>query len=311
MPYQFINGVNYLSKSYTTDDISKLLQVSKLTVYDIIKRGELPAYRVGRQMRIDSLDFERYKSRGKQISQANIPQDQQMLSPVVISGQDNSLDILARALEKRMVNRRPLRSYAGSLDSLIAMYNGEADIVSVHLLDGDTGEYNIPYVRKILVSSQFIVFRFIERVAGLYVAKGNPKNIKTWTDLANSSIVLTNREKGAGARVLLDEQLRMNGINKMDINGYNDEKTSHLAVASAISDDRADVGVGIEQVATIANIDFLPMVTERYDLVMIKTYENMELLREVQTILRSDKLQQELKTLGYNVENMGEVIWEE
>lgn len=300
-----------MAKSYTTDDIARLLQVSKLTVYDIIKRGDLPAYRVGRQMRIDALDFERYKSRGKEIKQVAPPKDQSMSPPIVISGQDNSLDILARALEQRMADRRPLRSYAGSLDSLIAMYNGESDIVSVHLLDGDTGEYNIPYIRKLLVSSHFIVLSFIKRVAGLYVAKGNPKNIKTWTDLTNPSVVLTNREKGAGARVLLDEQLRVNKINKTEISGYTDEQTSHLAVASAIADGRADVGVGIEQVAKVANIDFVPMVDENYDLVMLKTPENMDLIREVKAILRSEKVQQELDTLGYNVENMGKVIWDE
>lgn len=303
--------MNFLAQSYTTDDIARLLQVSKLTVYDLIKKGNLPAYRVGRQMRIDALDFERYKSRGKEVKHVTQSDSDSLSRPIVISGQDSSLDILAKALEKKSVKKRPLRSYASSMDGLIALYNGEADIVSVHLLDGDTGEYNIPYIRKLLVSNSFMVISFIKRSAGLYVAKGNPKNIQTWSDLTMSSVVLTNREKGAGARVLLDEQLRVNNIKNTEITGYADEETSHLAIASAIANERADVGIGIEQVTKLVNIDFVPMVTESYDLVVLKTPENIDLISDVRAILTSESFQQELNTLGYHVEQMGEILWEE
>src|SRR5690625_1106948 len=131
-------------------------------------------------MRVDAQDLERYKSRGREVKPQGIEAETKtktLSSQVVISGQDSSLDILARALEKKSSDYIPLRSYVGSLDSLIAMYKGKADIVSTHLLDGDTGEYNVPYIRKILVSKSFLVMKFITRKAGFYVAKGNPKNI--------------------------------------------------------------------------------------------------------------------------------------
>lgn len=99
---------------------------------------------------------------------------------VVITGQDMSLDILATHLERTLPSTRPLRSYAGSLDSLIAMYQGESDIVSTHLLDGDSGEYNLPYIRKLLVGFSYIVVHLLTRSAGFYVQKGNPLGIRSW-----------------------------------------------------------------------------------------------------------------------------------
>ncbi|MUV37600.1 uncharacterized protein JNUCC1_01406 [Lentibacillus sp. JNUCC-1] len=302
--------------SYTTEEIAQLLKVSKLTVYDLIKKGELSAYRVGRQMRIDAADLEVYKHRGREKSEVpsfqNKAQSASTLrGQIVISGQDSSLDVLAKELEQNLENTRPLRSYVGSLDNLMNMYNGEADLVSVHLFDGDTGNYNVPYVRKLFVSKSFLIVKFIERTAGLYVAKGNPKNIQTWTDFATKGIKMVNRESGAGARVLLDEQLRLNGVDRYSVVGYGDEVLSHQDVASMVASGKADVGVGIEHAALAAEVDFLPMVQEQYDLVMLKTPETQPLVAHVKTILSDTDFQNKLKALGYEVSHMGEVLWEQ
>lgn len=299
-----------MSQSYTVDDISKLLKVSKLTVYDLIKKGDIPAYRVGRQMRVDVLDFERYKLSGKReivAEEGSKPSSR----PIVITGQDESLDILARTLGGKVFENRPLRSYVGSLDGLIAMYQGDVDIVSTHLFDGDTKTYNIPYIRKLLVSKSFIVLKFIQRKAGLYVAKGNPQNINDWKDLKETSITMVNREAGSGARALLDEQLRIHHIRKDEVTGYENEAISHLAVASAVASGRADVGIGIKRVAQMTEIDFVPLITESYDLVILKTEENNRLIADVQAILKDNRFKEELESLNYTFDGIGEVIWEQ
>lgn len=303
-------------ESYTTEDIARLLKVSKLTVYDLIKKGELKAYRVGRQMRVDASELENYKVREQEVkttpkSPTSINQENTTtIRPIVISGQDNSLDILSRALEDGKTFQ-PLRSYRGSLDSLIAMYEGRADVVSTHLFDGDTGEYNIPYIRKILVSMPFIVVKFIERYAGFYVAKDNPKQIKTWEDLMRQDVSLVNRENGAGARILLDEQLRLHHIKRGQVRGYDVEQTSHLAVASTITSGKADVGVGIENAAKMAGIGFVPMIKENYDLVLLNTSENKALIDQILNILKESSFKEKLKSLGYSIENMGDIIWQQ
>lgn len=304
------------NESYTTEDIARLLKVSKLTVYDLIKKGELQAYRVGRQMRIDASELENYKVRGQEVKvPQSIVTEQRKETPsstkqIVISGQDPSLDILARRLESSGQSFRPLRSYAGSLDSLIAMYQGKADIVSTHLFDGDTSTYNVSYIRKLLVSKSFIVVNLLKRNAGLYVTKGNTKNITTWADLKNPHVTLVNREAGAGARVLLDEQLRLHNIERAEIKGYENEQTSHMAIASTVASGGADVGVGIEQTSKLIDVDFIHLIEESYDLVMLKTEQNKPLISSVLAILKDKKFQEELQSLGYQIEGIGDVIWE-
>ncbi|MHA6260313.1 substrate-binding domain-containing protein [Sporosarcina sp. CAU 1771] len=305
------------NESYTTEEIANLLKVSKLTVYDLIKKGELQAYRVGRQMRVDASELENYKVRGQEVKTNLLPRNNDAHNElpstrsIVISGQDSSLDILARQLEMRTDEFRPLRSYVGSLDSLISMYKGKADIVSTHLFDGDTKEYNVSYVRKLLVSKSFLVVRFIRRQAGLYVAKGNPRKIVGWADLANPTVTIVNRESGAGARVLLDEQLRLHDISKNQVNGYANEHTSHLAIASVVASGGADAGIGIEQVAKAANIDFIPLIKESYDLVMLKNDQNEDLIATVLAVLKDANFKEKLQSLGYEIEGIGDVIWQQ
>ncbi|KAA8784817.1 helix-turn-helix domain-containing protein [Paenibacillus amylolyticus] len=363
-------------QSYTTEEIAKLLKISKLTVYDLIKKGDLVAYRVGKQMRIDAADLDAYKRRSKQLqspaqaqqnalpgttttgqlstdavqrhspvaglstvtgqgepqtSNNRIASPSQMAAPsfasssagygqniagaarhLVITGQDVSLDILMRHMERQSRDIRPLRSFMGSLDGLISMYRGESDLVSTHLLDGDTGEYNLPYIRKILTGWSYVVVNLLSRPAGLYVPRGNPRQLNDWTDLNKSDLRLANREKGSGARVLLDEQLRLHGIPASGLLGYDVEETSHMGVAAKVSSGEADVGVGIEKAARlVGQVDFIPLVQERYDLVMLRKQGNEAWIESVLHILRSPEFRQELRAFeGYDVSRTGEVLFE-
>jgi putative molybdopterin biosynthesis protein len=310
--------------SYTSEEIASLLKVSKLTVYDLIKKGDLPSYRVGKQMRVDRSDLEAYKERMKsghprvqaslQLRSQNNPigTNTSSVRTVVITGQDISLDILAKHLEKANIGIRPLRSFAGSLDSLISMYQGQSDIVSTHLLDGDTGQYNVPYIRKLLGGSSYLVVNLVSRPAGLYVRKGNPKRILTWQDLNQKGLILVNREKGSGARILLDEQLRLHNIAASQLVGYHTEESSHMGVAGKVALGEADVGVGIEKTAQlVAGVEFIPLIQERYDLVMLKSPENEEWIAAVKQTLNSQAFKHELTSIqGYDLSRTGEVIYE-
>ncbi|MGG4146004.1 helix-turn-helix transcriptional regulator [Paenibacillus algorifonticola] len=324
--------------SYTTEEIAKLLKISKLTVYDLIKKGDLPSYRVGKQMRIDASDLEAYKLRAKGLQasapagKSTAPQQQgapyanaldlsdrnAALStagggrPIVITGQDMSLDILAKHIEREGLGLRPLRSYVGSMDSLISMYRGESDIVSTHLLDGDTGEYNVPYIRKLLIGAPYIVVHMLTRSAGLFVQQGNPLKLASWADLAKPGLRLINRERGAGARVLLDEQLRLHGIPAASIMGYDQEQTNHLGVAAQVASGEADVGIGTERAAAIVSrLTYIPLIQEQYDLVMLKKPDNQLFIDAVIRILRSQSFKQELGAIeGYDLTHTGEIVAE-
>lgn len=300
--------------SYTIEEVSKLLKISKLTVYDLIKKEDLVAYKVGRQMRVDQQELERYKLKNRtgivqEKSDSSGEYKESNKKQIVISGQDIVLDILSKYIEKH-TSLTPLRSYNGSLNSLISMYHGECDVVSVHLYDGDTGEYNLPYVKRVLVNHPFILINLVRRTAGIYVKQGNPLNIKGWRDLAQSRVTIVNREKGSGARVLLDEQLRINSISTDSLKGYNKELTSHFSVASAVANGQADAGVGIENVAKMVNVDFIPLIKEQYDLVVLKTEENKELYKIITESINSSEFLSELEQLnGYDLSLTGKVIY--
>ncbi|MCM3469839.1 helix-turn-helix transcriptional regulator [Brevibacillus borstelensis] len=315
--------------SYTTEEIAKLLRISKLTVYDLIKKGELPAYRVGRQMRVDASDLEAYKQQAKGEYRSVHPYPHQSASTpagttshvptqhgqatrsVIISGQDVSLDMLANHLERNGDSIRPLRSYVGSINSLWAMYRGEADIVSTHLFDGDTGEYNIPYVRRMLIGHRYLVINLLSRWAGFYVQPGNPKKLSVWEDFRRAGVRMVNREKGSGIRTLIEEQFRLHGIAGHEVAGYEREEGNHLAVAGAVARGEADIGVGIEKAGQLVGVDFLPVIQERYDLVMLKTDENKALIRQVRETLLSEEFQNELAAIGgYDLASTGKIMYE-
>lgn len=312
--------------SYTTEEIAKILRISKLTVYDLIKKGELPAYRVGRQMRVDESDLEAYKAKAKgeyrQASAVSIPQTGQVQQTsrheqagtgrnIIISGQDVSLDLLAGHLEKKDEAYRPLRSYVGSLNSLVAMYTGKADIVSTHLYDGDTNEYNVPYIRRILCGHRYVVINMLSRWAGFYVLAGNPKQMKAWSDFTKPGIRMVNREKGSGARTLIEEQFRLAKIAGSDVIGYEREESNHLAVAGVVARREADVGVGIEKAASLVGVEFVPTIRERYDLVLLKNKDNEQLIQAVLDVLGSRPFQKELEAVGgYDLSQTGKIMYE-
>ena len=153
--------------SYTTEEVAKRLKVSKLTVYDLIKKGELPSYRVGRQMRIDAADLDQYIKQMKtgKVQVNPVKNDgSSILNTCIISGQELTLDMLAKRIENRLPSSNVLRAYQGSLTSLVKMYQGEGSIVSLHLFDGETGTYNIPYVKRILVGQPCLMINFKKEI---------------------------------------------------------------------------------------------------------------------------------------------------
>ena len=313
--------------SYTPEEVAKLLKISKFTVYELIKRGELMAYHIGRKVRVEGADIESYiqKSKGinSLVSQITASSTAPALNKglisqdpsdegLVICGQDVVLDILTRYMEKQYPHVRFLRRYIGSIDGLLSLYRGLANVVAVHLWDSDTDEYNLPYVRRILPGHPTYIINLLFRIEGFYVAKGNPKNILTWSDLAKPSVRFVNREKGSGARVLLDEKLRILGISHKDIIGYEDEEMTHLAIASKIARTEADVGLGIEKVAMQVNdLDFIPLQKERYDLVIHKEDLDKPHFQALLSILNSSTFRNEVLGIGgYDISRMGQIIAE-
>ncbi|AEG60289.1 helix-turn-helix transcriptional regulator [Desulforamulus ruminis] len=310
--------------SLTPEEVAARLKIAKNTVYELIKRGELPAYRVGRKIRLDLKDVENYKRQGKKLDFheeekiAGLTRLVQSIKPslgprgIVICGQDVLLDILTRHLERHANGIQVLRHNVGSFPGLLALYQEKADLAAIHLWDGDTNVYNIPYVRHMLPGIQSIIIHLACRMQGFYVAKGNPKNILAWQDLTRPDITFINREKGSGTRVLLDEKLRLLDIARHSIRGYEMEELSHLAIASTVARGEADVGMGNEKVSMqVREVSFVPLQKERYELVIKKEDLYKPYIQATMEILQSEEFKKELHGLGdYDVSETGKVVAE-
>lgn len=314
-------------QSLTALQVAELLKITKNTVYELVKRGELPGYKVGKKLRIDKYDVESYINNQKITKSNNIQlkilKDEPLkeetsnniikldnLSDIIISGQDVILDILAEKIKEKANDIRVLRSNVGSYASLYDLYNDKISISSTHLWDGDTNEYNTAFVRKMLPGVSCLLINLAYRTVGFYVAKGNPCKINTWKDLSKKNISLINREKGSGIRILLDEKLRLNNIDREQVNGYNIEKQSHAAVARSIARGEGDVGIGNEKVASQLNeIDFIPLQEERYDLVIKECDLKYPIYKLIINTIKSEEFKKEIEGLGgYDLRDIGKIL---
>lgn len=303
--------------SYTPTEVAKILKISRFTVYEMIKRGDLAAYHIGRKVRVEAPDLEVYIQRSKKnnltkqtSAQPSIDVPAAEPDSLIICGQDIMLDILTRHLEKILPNIRCLRNYAGSIDGLLALYRGTANVATAHLWDSDTDTYNTPYIRRFLPGHRTLVYNLAYRNTGFYVAKGNPKNISTWQDLTRPDITLINRERGSGARVLLDEMLHVLDTDYRQIKGYSREEMSHLAVASCVARGEADVGIGIEKAALqVSDIDFIFQKKERYDIVFRKEDAEKPHFEALLNVIRSDIFRNEVGGMGgYDLSKTGQLM---
>ena len=328
-------------KLLTAKEAAEILKVRKNTVYDMIKRGDLKASKLGKQLRIRQGDLEFYIQYGSQtkvyqegnseqknnIEKVEFERNTQnrteknvmanpgfgqagMCDQIIICGQDMVLDLLANRLNQ-CIGENVFRSYKGSYNALYAMYQGEVNVATAHLWHGKTNSYNIPYISSMLPGTDLVVLHLLKRKQGFYVQKGNPKNIQSFEDFKRSDITIVNREPGSGVRVLIDEKLRQAGIPTQEVNGYQDIVSSHLEAAAAVNRGDADVAVGSEKHSlSVPGIDFIFIQEESCDMVIRKEDFNKKTYQKMIEIIRSPEYQKEVAGLGgYNVENMGKIIW--
>jgi putative molybdopterin biosynthesis protein len=225
----------------------------------------------------------------------------------MIGSHDMTLDLLAQALGNR--KRRLVSSNVGSLGGMVALRRGEAHLAGSHLLDPDTGEFNIRYLKEYLPGIRVKLINWAGRSQGLLLRKGNPKNISGIEDLTRKDLVFINRQRGSGTRVLLDYHLNKLGINSISIRGYSQEEYTHLGVAVAVLSGRADCGLGVAAAATALDLEFLPLFTERYDLIIPAEYAESNLFSPLIELMKDERFVQSVARMpGYDVSSMGKLI---
>jgi len=228
---------------------------------------------------------------------------------IVVAGCDPAMFLAAEHLRKHDKDNL-VPCLMGNSIALGALKRGEVHAAGVHLADERSGVWNRPDLQRSLRDMDCMAVTFAHWEEGLIVRHGNPKRIREVADLTRPNVRLVNREKGSGARRLLDRQLQTAGIPTARVKGYGDEVLSHLEVASRVKVGLADAGVGVRSAAAICGLDFIPMQRERYDLIIPKAhYENLPGLRTLLDTIVSKPFREELEALGgYDTRESGKVV---
>ncbi len=228
---------------------------------------------------------------------------------LAVGSHDLTLDLLAQWLSRH--GRRLVSANVGSQGGLVALQRGEAHLAGSHLLDPETGEYNLSYLPRYAPGVPVRVVGLVQRQQGLIVAHGNPQGLMGLADLARPGLRFVNRQRGAGTRVLLDYELGNLGIDGRAISGYEREEYTHLSVAAAVAAGRADCGLGVAAAAQALGLDFVPLFAERYDIIVPTEFAESELLAPLWGALKDPELRAEIQRLpGYDVSAMGRLIAE-
>ncbi len=233
------------------------------------------------------------------------PTEREML--VVLGSDDLALELLAASLHDDPAAPDVFRLPMGSLEGLIALRQGLGHVAGCHLLDPESGEFNLPYVRHLFPGRPVDVVTLVHRRQGLMLPAGNPRGIASLADALAVRARFVNRNPGSGTRVWLDRLLAAEGVAGATVPGYDDELFAHRDVAQAVADGRADVGLGICAAALPLGLEFVPLLEERFDLVVPAEHRHTALVEPLLARLRSSEFKGAVEALGgYSTDHTGE-----
>lgn len=254
--------------------------------------------------------YYRARARAFTLQQIVLPASAETGALVILGSHDLALEALAT--EVRQIKPATLSIFTlpvGSLEGLVALRQGLAQIAGCHLLDAESGEYNLPTVRHLFPDREITLITLVHRDQGLLVAPGNPRRIRQLEDLTRQDIRIINRNRGSGTRLWLDQQLTQLSLPVQALRGYEREVRTHTAVAEAISTGRADAGLGVEAAARKYDLGFIPLFQERFDLVMPREQVADQHLRPMFDILSSLRFRSLIEELGgYQTDHTGDQL---
>ncbi len=293
-----------------TKEVARYLGLNEKRIYQLAKSGEIPATRIGGKWIFPRTLMDQWileRAKGNLKGEVDVPSH----ILVVMGSNDFAWEIVSHMLQDAPYRGVLSLANVGSTGGLIALERGMAHVTGIHLFDPETGRYNLPYLPKFLPGKEVMVFHLFNRRQGLLVKRGNPLKIEGISDLSRPEMRFINRQKGSGTRLLLDYELKRLGIDASAIHGYHREVDTHLSVAMEIIRGKADCGLGVEAVARSLGLGFVPVREESYDLVVLKESMNLLQVKSLLKIICSGEFREVLSGMGgYDLEHMGERIWE-
>jgi len=227
---------------------------------------------------------------------------------LVLAGCDPATGLLSKMVEK-ISGVEVVSAAASSKLALSWLKQGKVHIAGSHLEDPRTGEFNLPFLRREFPDDDLSVVTFARWEEGLVIASGNPKNVHKIEDLGRKNVRFVNREPGSGSRALLDKLLEKAGMDAQKIQGYDRIAYGHLAAAYCVVSNEADVCLATRSAAKAFNLDFVPLHSERYDLVMRRRTTDLPAAKAFLDVLQRSTLRRKLEVLaGYDTTHTGAVV---
>src|SRR5581483_1825884 len=229
---------------------------------------------------------------------------------LAIGSHDLAIGILEDRLKLAHPQCKIAATNVGSLGGLFALQRRETHIAGCHLLDPDTGAYNIPDIKRMIPDTPVVLVHLARREQGLIVERDNPKNVFGLDALARPDVMFVNRQPGSGTRVLLDYELKRLQMDPAGIRGYEREEFTHMAVGVAVASGLADTGLGVRSAANALGLDFIPVGEEQYDLVFLRSFFDSEKGRRLLETIRSGGFKHAVSDLGgYDTAKAGKILY--
>lgn len=230
---------------------------------------------------------------------------------LIIAGSDDILLInILSFFQKKNRDILPLYNSIGSMNGINALKKGWCHMCAAHMLQKEDEDYNLAYIKEVF-KEELIIINFAYRIQGLILAANNPKHVTGIADIARSDIKIVNRQSGTGTRLLLEYELEKHAIDVQGIQGYDNISLSHLDVGIEILSGRADIGLGIQAIAQMLGLDFIPLREERFDLIIRKeTFSDSKIQILINFLHSKDTIEYSKRFIGYDLKDTGRIIYQ-
>jgi putative molybdopterin biosynthesis protein len=295
-----------------TKEVAKYLDIHEKQVYALIKSGRIPATRAtGKWIFPRKLIDEWVESKaGEGLAQAK-QKGKKIAGALLAAGSnDPVLDILQTCVRKAYPDLYLFSANMGSMNGLDALNNGHTDIAWSHLLDPESGKYNVPYLSTLLPAIKAVVVNLFYREIGFITAPDNPHCINWFDNLTKENLKFINRQKGSGTRVLLDYHLGRLGLSTDHINGYGEEVYTHFEVGLSILSGEADVGIATSAISKLLGLSFVPITRESFDMVLDQSTFFQKGVQAFMDVLNSSGFRKRVEKLGnYDFGDSGKILY--
>ncbi|MGE5478475.1 MAG: substrate-binding domain-containing protein [Bacteroidales bacterium] len=286
-----------------THQVARYLRVKERKIYDLLKDKRIPCVRVTGKWLFPKAEIDVWlKQNSEQGGTARRPER----PPLVVAGSHDPL--LEWAI--RQVAGGLAMLPGTSADGLAKMAAGEAALAGVHLREAESDSYNIAQVAEALTGHNVVLIRWAGRRQGLVVAPGNPLGLTGLSDLARKRARVVMRQPGSGSRVLFEGLLRAAGSEQDALTVASHPALTETEVGLAILEGAADTGLAVETVARTLRLGFVPVLEERFDLVVHRQAYFEPSVQALLSFARSPDFAAKAQSLGgYDLTGLGEVRW--